>query len=404
MNVLIIDDRDEKREHLVRFIKDGWGGVSISTATNAHDGFQLLEKNKPALVLLDVVLPLNATSTPSEEGSIWFIREVKRKINTGLPMIVGTTQYSESLTKVQDVFRADLWNLVHISTTDGRWPDQIRQAMRLSTSNSSNLSFSRLTSTSIGTFDVAIVAALKTPEFSELLSALGTVEQIRLEETKEAWVKATVNRRDGSEVNVIAACANEMGMTTMASLVTKVGLACRPKKLILIGITAGNKQRTNISDLLVVESSWNFQAGKLSEAGFVPDVKSIQCSFKLANALSEAVTESFIMDFWKNCRIPRPPNIAEVKPGEVACSPFVTSDPSTFPKLEQEQKRKILGLEMEAFGCYDACRRLGDLAPEFVCIKSVCDFGDGEKNDKYQIYCASLSAHAVIQAIRLGAV
>ena len=70
-----------------------------------------------------------------------------------------------------------------------------------------------------------------------------------------------------------------------------------------------------------------------------------------------------------------------------------------FEELES-QKRKVYGLEMEAFGCYDAARRLGDLAPEVVCLKSVCDFGDGEKNDKFQKYCAALSASVCMQIVR----
>jgi nucleoside phosphorylase len=76
------------------------------------------------------------------------------------------------------------------------------------------------------------------------------------------------------------------------------------------------------------------------------------------------------------------------------------ADGKTFSRLEDEQKRKVIGLEMEAFGLYDAVRRLGSIAPEVICVKAVCDFGDGAKNDKYQTYCAALSAAAAVEFMK----
>lgn len=60
-----------------------------------------------------------------------------------------------------------------------------------------------------------------------------------------------------------------------------------------------------------------------------------------------------------------------------------------------------VSVQLELYGNgASAVRRLGALAPEVICVKSVCDFGDGAKNDKYQTYCAALSAAAAVSFIR----
>ena len=318
-----------------------------------------------------------------------------------MPFIVGTTQFAESMSKVQETFRNDLWNVVLVREEESTWTTQIQHAVHFADSNSERLSFSA--GVESNTADVAIIAALRNPEFSELVNALGGGEQVNLGETQETWLKCQLKRADGSLVRVLAASVDEMGMTAMASLVTRLCISCRPKRLILVGIMAGNHQRVGFSDLIIVEHTWNFQVGKLTENGFRPDVCSLPCSFSLANGLMTAVNEKFVLNFWSNWRgHDRPQQIAEVRKGDVACSPFVVADGKTFERLEDGQKRKVLGLEMEAFGLYDAARRLGAMAPEFVCLKSVCDFGDDAKNDRYQTYCAALSAAAAVEYLKVG--
>jgi nucleoside phosphorylase len=402
MKVLIVDDRITKAKRLAEIVKTASPEAEIHHATNASDGFRALKANCVHLVLLDVVLPINLGDDASEAGSVWFVQEVKRKVTgVSMPFIVGTTQFSESISKVQETFRNDLWSIVYLCEDDSGWIMQIDHAVRFAAANAERLSFGAgLESNAV---DVAVIAALRNPEFSELVNALGGGQQVNLRETHETWLKCQLQRSDGSSVKVLAASVDEMGMTAMASLATRLCISCRPKRLILVGIMAGNSERVNLSDLVIVEHTWNFQVGKLTESGFRPDVCSLPCSFRLSNGVSTAVNEQFVLKFWSSWRShDRPPTLATVRKGDVACSPFVVADGKTFERLEEGQKRKVLGLEMEAFGLYDATRRLGELAPEVLCLKSVCDFGDGAKNDKYQTYCAALSAAAAVEYIKLS--
>lgn len=400
MKILIIDDLSDKAKRLAKIAVETLPYTEILYATNASDGFRILWSERPHLVFLDVVLPMNLHDNPDEAGSLWFVQEVKRKVSGfPIPFIVGTTQYADSLAKVQATFRNELWSVVYVNESDARWVLQIQQAVHFANSNAERLSLEN--AVIANRIDVVVIAALRNPEFSELVSALGGGEQVSLEETNETWLRCRLNRNDGSEIGVLAASVDEMGMTAMASLVTRICVTCRPERVILVGIMAGNPERVGLSDLILVESTWNFQVGKLTENGFQPDVKSLSCSFCLANSIMAAIDEEFIVGFWTSWGSrDRPQQIAKIHRGEVACSPFVVADGKTFLQIESAQKRKVIGLEMEAFGLYDAVRRLGRMAPEVVCIKSVCDFGDGAKNDKYQTYCAALSAAAAVKYLR----
>lgn len=399
MKILIVDDSNEKAEMLKQCVLATYADADVRIMDSARGGFLLVEAEVVDLVFLDVVVPMISGDTPSEAGSLWFVKEVFRKIaGPNYPLIVGTTQYADSISRVSDVFGLYLWSIVFVGLTEVKWQSQVIGALRLAKSNAERVDFCKASSSS--PYDFAVITALRYPEFSEVLSRFGDGEKLDVSETAERWVRYGVEAKDGSIRTVVAACAGDMGMAPMASLVTKLAIAARPKILFLVGIMAGNKERVGLSDLVLAESSWDVRAGKLTDKGFAPDVQSRESDLRTANRVGEVLDEDFFVEFWRGYQNgERPQQVAQFHRGPVGCSPAVVATDGIFAELE-EQRRKVLGLEMEGFGCYDAARRLGDLSPAVVCMKSVCDFGDGEKNDKYHRYCAALSATACFEVIR----
>ncbi len=55
--VLIVDDHTILREGLCQLINSTTGMTVCGTAKNAHEGFELIEKTKPDIVLVDISLP-----------------------------------------------------------------------------------------------------------------------------------------------------------------------------------------------------------------------------------------------------------------------------------------------------------------------------------------------------------
>lgn len=398
MKVLIIEDNEFKAKRLAEHISRCAPSAEIVQSSNAHDGFEKVVQGSFSLVLLDVVVPLSSGQLPSEDGSVWFVREAQRKIpSTSFPLIVGTTQFLDSVARVEETFQDYLWTVVYVDDTNDRWMRQISHAVRFAEANADRRSLSA--SLRPDRPDVAIVTALKLPEFSELIYCLDGGDPVLVTETNESWLNRKVDLVGGRQANVIAACADEMGMSAMAALVTRLCIAFQPKKLILAGIMGGNSDRVGLADLIVVEDTWNHRAGKITEEGFVPDMKGERCDHKLANAAKLVITDDLLLDLWRSWPGDKPRQIPKLHQGAVACSPSVIADGQTFAELESH-KRKVLGVEMEAFGCYEAVRRLGDLGPKVICIKSVCDLGDKAKNDVYQKFCSFLSASVSVSLVR----
>ena len=401
MNILIVDDNQVKAEKLAGLILQSEPSAEIVHATTAHGGFGEVESRSFNLVLLDVVIPMGPEQPPSEEGSMWFVREAQRKLpSASLPLIVGTTQYFDSVAKVEETFRQYLWTVVYVGDADEHWQRQISYAVRFARPKAERHSLSTQSGTgSVGDIDVALVTALRMPEFVELMDSLGGGDPYFIEETGENWLHCKLDLVGGRQANVMAACADEMGMPAMSALVTRLCVMCRPRKLVLAGIMGGNSERVALTDLVVINETWNANAGKLTEKGFEPDLKVQRCSHHLANLVKLIVSDDLLVKLWQGWKGDKPRQFPELHTGAVACSNSVIADGQFFAELE-DHKRKIHGVEMEAFGCYDAVDRLGRIAPKVICIKSVCDLGDKTKSDKYQRFCAHLSAAVCVSLVK----
>ena len=390
MNILIVEDGELKARRLAECVVRSNDRAKVFQATNAHDAFKLLTETEFSLLLLDVRLPISAGLQPTDSGSVWLLREIARKLpKKQTPIIVGTTQYDAAVLKAQEVFSDYLWSIVLVSETDNRWQKQLAQIIGFVASKTTVASLSKQTRP----VDAAILTALRYPEYERVVESLGGGGEFHVvEETNERWLRAKVQLPNEREAEVICACADEMGMCSMATLVTRLCIATRPKKLILAGIMGGNSARVEMGDLILIDETWDYRAGKITENGFEADVRSQRCSLKIRNGVQGVVTNSLLQSAWENWTGDKPRSFPRLHVGAVACSPAVVADAKIFEELES-QKRKVLGVEMEAYGCYDAALRLGDFSPSVVCIKSVCDLGDKAKSDKYQSYCAFLSAY-----------
>jgi nucleoside phosphorylase len=94
----------------------------------------------------------------------------------------------------------------------------------------------------------------------------------------------------------------------------------------------------------------------------------------------------------------RPNNIARLIPGPVASGSGVLASEGTLEI--KAQNRKVIGIEMELYGMYSAARDSGPPRPAAFGLKSVCDFADHLKNDKYQKYAAYTSAQVLAEFVR----
>jgi len=63
------------------------------------------------------------------------------------------------------------------------------------------------------------------------------------------------------------------------------------------------------------------------------------------------------------------------------------------------QQRKILGVDMEAFGVAWACHQSFEPQPAWLIVKGVSDFADGTKNNDIQSFASYFSAKIALEAL-----
>lgn len=159
-----------------------------------------------------------------------------------------------------------------------------------------------------------------------------------------------------------------------------------PNAVILYGIAAGIDGRVNIEDVIVTDHVVDFRKGKQYE----DKPRDIELSterpkerYQFPSSLRELPERSSrISD-----------DVEIHRDLKIASSDNVVESESVMNQLKNAD-RKIGGVEMEAAGVIEECNRS---ETPFFFVKSVCDFGDNNKDDSYQSKAANVAASTVFE-------
>jgi nucleoside phosphorylase len=83
----------------------------------------------------------------------------------------------------------------------------------------------------------------------------------------------------------------------------------------------------------------------------------------------------------------------------MASGSAVLADYRVSDRIKTTQHRNVTALDMEVYGVYAAAQACDPALP-FISLKSVCDRGDKQKDDKYQQYAAAVSAAAALRFVQ----
>jgi CheY-like chemotaxis protein len=87
--ILVVDDEPDVREYLSSFLEDE--GFTILTAENGHDAIRAIERERPDLILLDLLMP--------EATGAGFYRELQGKEEfKDIPVIVISGMVGKDVT------------------------------------------------------------------------------------------------------------------------------------------------------------------------------------------------------------------------------------------------------------------------------------------------------------------
>ncbi|MBQ7202417.1 MAG: hypothetical protein IJS03_00205 [Eubacterium sp.] len=235
-------------------------------------------------------------------------------------------------------------------------------------------------------YDVAIITAVEIEEES-VKRLYDSWKEIKYPDDNQlyyeaAFVKDSVTRR------VITARQKEMGMTAASHLASKIINKFRPRYLIMTGISAGIGAEQIYGDVIVPDVIWNYAAGKFVSAssaditfgdiGFLPRPIAIEIDSEILKIIKRLKDS--------------PDNEFHLHIGPMACGNSVVANRDVVNKQIHSLFPQTVGLDMESYSVFYAAKNSTEPKPKAIVIKSICDYADAQKSDKYQKFAAYTSS------------
>lgn len=396
INIIIVEDNEDKLIKIQELIKTEIDipEQNVSIAKNIKDAKIIMRNTTFDLMILDLVLPLDKDDEESPENGISFLKTIQTNPTINPPIhIVGLTSFSDLREQYAVEFTKYLWHLVEYKGNESDWKEKLKEIffhlikIRKDFLNPINFKY---------VFDIAIICALNNPELRQILKIPANWERYSIENDATQYFIGNFER-DGKKIKVVCASPPQMGMVASATLSMKMINSFRPKYIAMTGIAAGySGNDLGFGDILIADQSYDGTSGKIitlenQEKSFSPNPTPIPLDSDLKEKLRGFENHGILAKIKERYNGKTPSTELKIKVGPLVSVPFVIQNDSEF-KSFRENQRKLVGLEMEAFGIFYSANNAPNPKPKPFVIKSVCDFGDINKNDNYHIYAAFTSA------------
>lgn len=395
VKILVADDDSLKIKHL-RSVLDRIPEIqSYDVCQDVIGAKKYLSKGHYDLLILDLNLPLRAGDDPKAENGIYFLNDISRGNKLAKPFhIIGLTAFEELKNKFESHFNDDLWALIKYESSNNKWENQIIGKIEYLVQSKRSLQNPNNTGYD---FDLAIITALREPELQSVLNLEGNWQDFKLPNDSTEYYKG-VFQTPQQKIKVVACSAPQMGMVASSVLATKVIHYFRPKFVVMCGIAAGIKGSGNIGDILVTDISFDSGSGKVKtdakgEAKFEPDYRSLDIETDLKEDLLACKSKrEFLDEIKKKWSADTPETELNLRIGPLASGAGVIENNHIIEEI-RGHNRKLIGIDMETYGVFYAVKHCSKPRPQYVIsLKSISDFADPSKNDKFQKYASYTSA------------
>lgn len=402
--ILVIEDNTEKLRSIYQALEN-IKGVSIEDVDHEIDATSAKKRLKEIcydLIIVDIAIPLNKSTPIDIKGGIKLVEEILQRAIYNTPAhIIGLTAHNEIFEEAKTAFNSQILSVIRYSDTDNEWE-------RLLSNGISQWISSKTSSTNAKpnyNYDVAIITAVDI-EFKAVKNLSSTWDRVVVPNDSTMYLETILNHED-KKIRVIAASLSQMGMNASAVLSMKIIHNFRPKYLFMPGIAASIKDSFShgFGDILVIDECWDGGAGKITQ-----DVEGKYCfqpvalHIRLETDLSEKMrvlkdNSTLLRDIKDKFTAGSLPNTElAIHIGSVVSVAGVIANSEITNELTQKD-RKLLGLEMEAYGMYYSANNCSHPKPVVMALKSVCDFANNSKNDDFQSYAAYTSAQVLYHFI-----
>lgn len=260
-------------------------------------------------------------------------------------------------------------------------------------------------------FDIAILTA-SNDEFDSIKGLLEECHEIEGPYNDATIYYEGLIRTTSKTYKVVLPFPLSMGIEAAVCITTKLINHYNPSFLIMTGVCAGNKNITNIGDIVIAEKSVNYnnvveidKMGKDSKKKFMQNADSINKNLK--SRLSLYSRSHHIKEIQDNYAD------KEKFPKELKCHIGLVVTGSSLvrsaPKIKEinEDYHGVVAMDMETHGFYYTSSNSVNIStPNFVSIKGVSDFGDdsphkvsADDRKKYALFTSSNAAITYIKKV-----
>lgn len=386
LRVLVVDDEHEKVVAISTELNKLGLPIHIESRTDAASARRLLQSERFDLVLIDVSLPDALDTGPSPMAGFDFYDLISIDDQIYIPRsILFITAKEDKLEESRAEANARGVELCEVHPASEIWRPFLAARARLV--------YRHVKSEGSTDVDVAVITAMRTPELSEVL-ALDYGWQRKRFPGDPSTYHFGVATTDGRSIKVVAVAASRKGMSASAAVAAKVATKLKPKYLVMLGICAGIPGKTNLGDVIVASSTWDWGSGKHTqdESGSVVfKTGALQSTLdptllEIARDVGEELeVRQKIRAGWTAAM---PAGEFSVHAGPMATGASVLAHEGLVEGIV-DQNRDVLGIEMEAYAVMAAAESCKCGA---IVLKSVCDYADASKSDDWQKYAAYTSA------------
>jgi nucleoside phosphorylase/CheY-like chemotaxis protein len=395
LTILIVEDDDNKRDAIVGAIAQVAelpADTTVSRVTTASQARNALSSKRFDVVVLDIALPRNDDSDIDPFAGVGLLDDlVERPNKYYVPThIIGLTGFPEIVEATRGRFASILLTLTLYDSARTDWSDALKARLRHILSAVDATADVALSPGS----DVNVICALQL-ELNAILGLPWEWKQVGVRGDHAIYWRGTYGA-SGEERSVYAGLAARMGMPAAASVASKMIHAFKPRFVGIVGIAAGVRNRVSLGDVVAADPSWDWGSGKWHleehEPTFAAAPYQIPSSPWVRERLRLIAADTrwldTVVEQWPGTRLTER---VRMHVGPMASGAAVLADSATAERIVQ-QNRQLLAIEMEAYGVFAAAEESSEPRPQAFAIKSIVDFADGRKNDRFQSFGAYVAA------------
>lgn len=395
IKILLVEDNQAKLKTVLTGLFDV-NGVSedcIDKARDLQEAKVRLKNEHYDLMILDISIPLTSDLDPIPDGGLLLLEEIlARDIYHRPREVIGLTAFHDIKSSSDTKFNDELWTVLHYTLVNNDWLQQIQRKIKHIIENKRSTDEPH-----VHTADICILTALYKPELTAVLNIPWNWQSLAIATDPTEYYSGSFKGKDRN-FTVIAACSSRMGMPAASVLAMKMITTFKPKYLVMTGITAGVPGKVELGDIIAADPSWDYGSGKLTAGkngqAFEAAPHQLGLDTLLRGKLQRFSRDAQQLNSIRLGWPVSPPPLLTLHVGPLASGASVLEDPEITESI-QGQHRKLLGVEMEAYGVFAAANDAPYPQPSAFVLKSVCDFANAEKNDGHQDYASYTSARAL---------